>query len=95
MLDDLKIYAGRKHLGPLDKAVIGSAKARIEFAKTIVLQSYIEEIQKIEELLKQDDLLDYERKIYATALELKEEELNDFLGIPNDRKDTNDKLPEM
>lgn len=94
-MDELNIYAGRKHLGPLDKFMINSIKSKIEFAKSMILQSYIEELQGLEELLKKEDLQDYERKVYTMALEVKEEELNDFLGIPNDGKNKNDKLPEV
>lgn len=95
MMDELSIYAGRKHLGPLDKFMIKSIKGKIEFAKMALLQTHIEELQSLEELLKKEDLHDYERKVYTMALEVKEEELNDFLGIPNDRKNKNDKLPEV
>tara|TARA_R110001592_G_scaffold58770_1_gene177870 strand:- start:27238 stop:27549 length:312 start_codon:yes stop_codon:yes gene_type:complete len=95
MIDALSVYAGRKHLGPLDKAVINSVKAKIEFAKSIILQNLIEELQSLEEILKSDDLHDYEIKVYTMALKDKEEELNDFLGIPNDGKNKNDKLLEM
>ena len=94
MQDDLKIYAGRKHLGPLDKAVISITKARLEFAKTMLLDSFIKEIQNLEQLLERDALLDYEKKVYEMALQIKEEELQNFLGIPDDRKNTNDKLSE-
>ncbi len=95
MMDELSIYAGRKHLGPLDKFMIKSIKGKIEFAKMVLLQTHIEELQSLEELLKKEDLHDYERKVYTMALEVKEEELNDFLGIPNDGKNKNDKLPEV
>lgn len=95
MLDELRIYEGRKHLGPIDKAVIRSIKGKIEFAKSMILQGLIEELQSLENLLEKEDLHDYERKVYVMALKVKEEELNEFLGIPNDRKNKNDKLLEM
>tara|TARA_B100000242_G_scaffold263482_1_gene210448 strand:+ start:391 stop:678 length:288 start_codon:yes stop_codon:yes gene_type:complete len=95
MIDKLNLYAGRKHLGPLDKAVIKSVNAKIEFAKMVILQGHIEEIQSLEALLKREDLLVHERKVYTMALAAKEEELNDFLGIPDYGKDENDKLPKV
>ena len=95
MIDELKMFAGRKHLGPLDKAVIKSVKAKIEVAKMIILQGHIEEIKGLEELLARTDLLKAERRVYEMALVAKEEELNNFLGIPNDGKNENDKLPKV
>lgn len=95
IVDELKIYEGRKHLGPLDKAVISSVKSRIAIAKTIILQSHLDDLQNFEKLLKSEDLADFERKIYEIALEAKEQELNTFLGITHDRKNKNDKLPEV
>jgi 3-deoxy-D-manno-octulosonic-acid transferase len=95
MIDELKMFAGRKHLGPLDRAVIKSVKAKIEVAKMIILQGHIEEIKSLEDLLKRTDLLATERKVHEMVLLAKEEELNDFLGIPNDGKNENDKLPEV
>ena len=92
MENDLSFYNGRKYLGPLDRAIISSQKSKIEFAKTMMLISYIEEIQEIEKLLQSDNLLSYEKKIYEIALEIKEQELHKFLGLPNDRQDKNDKL---
>ena len=92
MKNDLSFYAGRKHLGPLDRAVISSQKSKIEFAKTMMLTAYIEEIQELEKLLQNDNLLSYEKKIYEIALDIKERELHKFLGLPNDRQDKNDKL---
>ena len=89
----LGIYAGRKHLGPLDKAVISSYKSRINFLRTVMLQEHIEELQEIEERLQDEKLTSAERLVMESVRELKEAQFYEFLGVPYDGKNENDKLP--
>ena len=75
MIDELKMFAGRKHLGPLDKAVIKSVKAKIEVAKMIILQGHIEYSSK-KLAFKMDDIINrllksghYEKEFLLDVIE--------------------------
>jgi len=92
MTDPLSLYAGRKFLGPLDKAVISSHRTKMKFARTVLLQEYIEELQELEEQLEDKDLSSLEKLMLETALKIKEAQFHDFLGVPYDGKDEINKL---
>jgi hypothetical protein len=91
MTNEITLLQGRKHLGPLDRAVINSYNAKINFARASMLQKHIEELDEIEKELNSDDLTEIEKMMMKSVYLLKEEQLYDFLGVPNG-KDENDKL---
>ena len=93
MNNPMSLFAGRKFLGPLDKAVISSYKSKINFLRTVALQEHIEELNEIEEKLKDDSLTTVERLMMESVLQVKEALFYDFLGVPYDRTNENDKLP--
>ena len=89
----LKLYAGRKFLGPLDKAVINQYKSKVNFLRTVMLQEHIEELTSIENKLQDDKLTPAERLMIESLKEMKEAQFYDFLGVPYDGTNENDKLP--
>ena len=91
MKNQIALLKGRKHLGPLDKAVIKSYNAKINFARTMMLQEYISDLAEIEKELENEDLTDIEKLMMQSVHQLKEEQFYEFLGVPYG-KDENDKL---
>ena len=91
MKNEIALLQGRKFLGPLDKAVIRSYNAKVNFAKTMLLQEHIKELQEIEEQLENEDLTTLEKAMMTAVLKLKEEQFHDFLGLPYG-KNEDDKL---
>ena len=91
MKNQIALLQGRKHLGPLDKAVIKAHNARINFARTMMLQEYIEELIEIEKELEKEDLTQMEKLMIKSIHQLKEEQFYEFLGVPYE-PDENDKL---
>lgn len=87
--DHLDIFKGRKFLGPLDLAQIRAINGKIEFAKMVMLDEMVNDIIELENKLHENELPVYERKICEMALKAREEDLNAFLGIENDRKNEN------
>ena len=94
MSNPLAIFAGRKHLGPLDKAVISSHKSKMNFLRTVLLQEQIEELMDIEEKLKDEELTSVERLMVESVHKIKEAQFYNFLGVPYDGTNKNDQLPQ-
>lgn len=80
------IYAGRKHLGPLDRAQINAAKSRENLIKSAILQEIVNDIEHVNEQLSEEDL----PKTDELMLQLLKSQLNkqlcDFLGVPEDER---------
>lgn len=91
MKNEIALLKGRKHLGPLDRAVIKSYNAKINFARTMMLQEYIKELSEIEKELENEDLSAMEKMMMESVHQLKEEQFYEFLGVPYGQ-DENDKL---
>ena len=92
MKNEIALLQGRKFLGPLDKAVIRNYNARINFAKTMLLQEHVKELQDIEEQLEDPELSVVEKAMITAIHKLKEEQFHDFLGLPYGKIE-DDKLP--
>ena len=78
------LYAGRKFLGPLDRAVINAQKSREKFVKTMILQEIINDLEEVENQLKDETLSRTDGIMLRMVRTQLNKQLCEFLGVPYD-----------